>query len=168
MLKPIFIAVGLIGVATGTHAQTLNFNMNSTDQCIAANEETPTQCIGASSDHCVNNTEGGYSTVIVGGCLNAEFEAWDQRLNAAYQRLVTLEKAADQRNADIPNAPKTVPALKEMQRAWIKFRDAKCAYEVSRWGGGTGAGPAFAACLMDETGGQALYLQRMITDIEGW
>ena len=46
-----------------------------------------------------------------------------------------------------------------MQRAWIEYRDATCAYEAAQWGGGTGAGPAFAGCLMRLTAEQALYLE---------
>ncbi len=162
MLMPIFIAVGMIGAVSASHAQTLNFNMNRTDQCIANNGDNPGKCIGESAVQCTDTTEGGYSTAVQGGCLNAEFEAWDQRLNSVYQYLMKLEKADDQKNADIPYAPKKAPALKAMQRAWIKIRDAKCEYEVAQWGGGTGGGPAFAACLMSETGNQTLYLQRMI------
>ena len=53
-------------------------------------------------------------------------------------------------------------ALRAMQRAWIGFRDATCDYERSLWGGGTGGGPATAACLMRMTGEQTLYLERMM------
>ncbi|MFT5363966.1 MAG: hypothetical protein ACI9VX_001592 [Dinoroseobacter sp.] len=46
-----------------------------------------------------------------------------------------------------------------MQRAWIEYRDATCSYEAAQWGGGTGAGPAFAGCLTRLTAEQALYLE---------
>jgi uncharacterized protein YecT (DUF1311 family) len=51
------------------------------------------------------------------------------------------------------------PALQEMQRAWIAFRDTTCQYEVTQWGGGTGSGPAFADCRMRTTARQALTLE---------
>ena len=45
-----------------------------------------------------------------------------------------------------------------MQRSWIAFRDAACSYEASRWGGGSGAGPAATGCVMQLTARQALRL----------
>jgi uncharacterized protein YecT (DUF1311 family) len=66
------------------------------------------------------------------------------------------------RNFDAENgdfAPPSEPALREMQRAWIPFRDARCGFEMSLWGGGTGGGPAYAECLMIVTAEQALYLE---------
>ena len=49
-----------------------------------------------------------------------------------------------------------------MQRAWIGYRDAACAYEASQWGGGTGAGPAAVGCMMTLTGRQALALEEKL------
>jgi uncharacterized protein YecT (DUF1311 family) len=46
-----------------------------------------------------------------------------------------------------------------MQRAWIGYRDAACAYEESQWGGGTGGGPASVDCAMRLTARQALALE---------
>jgi uncharacterized protein YecT (DUF1311 family) len=56
-------------------------------------------------------------------------------------------------------APSQGDALKNMQRAWIAYRDATCDYERSHWGGGTGGGPATVSCLMYMTAEQALYLE---------
>lgn len=52
-------------------------------------------------------------------------------------------------------------ALRNMQRAWINYRDAGCLYEQAQWFGGTGGGPATMACHMHETARQTLVL-------EGW
>ncbi len=43
-------------------------------------------------------------------------------------------------------------------------RTAACAYEASRWGGGTGAGPAATACFLDLTGRQALALEARLEE----
>ena len=68
-------------------------------------------------------------------------------------------KSADEDTAMYqPELPKQAEALRDMQRAWITFRDAACDYERSQWGGGTGGGPATLACLMRMTGEQALLL----------
>ena len=55
----------------------------------------------------------------------------------------------DKMNADDPRiVEKIADSLRDMQRAWITFRDAKCDWETVQWGGGTGAGPARLSCLM--------------------
>ena len=106
------------------------------------------------------NTQGGETTVGMGGCLDREWQYWDARLNAAYQHQMARAKAIDAEMAGLGvTVPRQSDALREMQRAWIPFRDAKCGYEYSQWGGGTGGGPAITACLMAETGEQALYLE---------
>ena len=52
-------------------------------------------------------------------------------------------------------------SLRDMQRAWIGFRDARCTYEASLWQGGTGASPAVLNCRLQETAEQALYLNAL-------
>ncbi|MDO5706627.1 MAG: lysozyme inhibitor LprI family protein [Paracoccus sp. (in: a-proteobacteria)] len=112
-------------------------------------------CIGKASDPCMDS-----STVGMVGCLAQETDQWDGLLNAAYQVLT-----ADAENADKElegtglTVPLSAPALQQMQRAWIAFRDAACDYEAATWQGGTGAGPAAQHCLMDLTARQALRLK---------
>ncbi|WP_299848608.1 lysozyme inhibitor LprI family protein [uncultured Roseovarius sp.] len=106
------------------------------------------------------DSPGGDTTVGMGGCLDREWQYWDGRLNTAYKRQMGRAKAIDAEMADLgANVPSQSDALRDMQRAWIPFRDGKCGYEYSQWGGGTGGGPAITACMMVETGEQALYLE---------
>ena len=60
------------------------------------------------------------------------------------------------------DVPPVAEALRAMQRAWIAYRDASCDYERAQWAGGTGGGPATAACLMRHTGVKALELEGKI------
>lgn len=120
-------------------------------------------CIGKSADACVNATEMGGTTVGMGGCLSNELAFWDARLNRIYGQVRALEKQRDRENADIgATLPSSEAALRDMQRAWIPYRDARCAYEHTQWGGGTGGGPAVLACLMDATAQQTLLLEQSI------
>jgi uncharacterized protein YecT (DUF1311 family) len=48
-------------------------------------------------------------------------------------------------------APTERQNLEESERAWLKYRDATCVAERKLYDGGTGAFPAFAACLEEET-----------------
>ena len=90
-------------------------------------------------------------------------EWWDARLNAAYGDAMEKARALD-RDAIQGTSPVTVAgSLRDMQRAWIAFRDAECVHERSKWGGGTGGGPAEAWCRMLATAEQAVALE--LTDL---
>ena len=141
-------------------AQELPYSDVQTLQCLqyAANPDAQTACIGLSSSACMN-TELGGTTVGMGGCLDAEWQLWDRMLNQNYQLRMAEAKQIDAEMRDIgATVPSQASALRAMQRAWITFRDASCDYERSKWGGGTGGGPATVACWLELTGQQALAL----------
>lgn len=77
------------------------------------------------------------STVEMVECLNAQRAHWDKELTITYQRLM---KAAPPRQRTL---------LRDAERAWIKYRDANCAYYAG--GEGTIARINAAACLRDMT-----------------
>lgn len=151
-------AVGGNTPAHGQNADGLFYGFDASAQCVARAAEPQARqlCIGTSADVCMADTPGGYSTYAMGGCLSLELDDWDARLNAAYQQART--EAARQDKAEPMPYPRA-EALRDMQRAWIPFRDATCSYEAAQWGGGTGATPAFLGCLLRLTGQQALYLE---------
>nr|WP_281390454.1 lysozyme inhibitor LprI family protein [Paracoccus amoyensis] len=94
-------------------------------------------------------------------CLGQEYDIWDAKLNEAYQSLLSDAEATDKEMAELGSAAeKQVPHLRDMQRNWIAFRDAACGYERSRWGGGTGGGPAATECMMRLTAQQFFWLQK--------
>ncbi len=127
----------------------------------ASDNQTPdfASCIGAASGPCLN-TPAGSSTAGMSSCLGQEYDVWDGLLNDSYGRVMAAAKAVDAELAGMgSSAPKQEPALKQMQRNWIAFRDAACDYEVSRWGGGTGGGPASADCMVRLTAAQYLRLR---------
>lgn len=149
-------------LASPAVAQELTYSDAHTQACMdeAVGYAQQLACIGASSNQCMTDTVGGHTTVGMGGCLDRELGYWDKRLNVAYGAVRAARKAAD---ADLAaqgaSAPSQADALRQMQRAWIGFRDAKCDYERSLWSGGTGGGPATLSCLMQETARQAIYLE---------
>lgn len=141
-------------------AQDITYSDDATASCLAGAEEFTEQraCIGLSANLCME-APGGYSTYGMGGCLDRELRYWDTLLNENYRARMVQAKSADEDTAMYqPELPKQAEALRDMQRAWITFRDAACDYERSQWGGGTGGGPATLACLMRMTGEQALLL----------
>lgn len=154
-LTAVFLGLGALPAAAGD----LVFGPEATEACLRSGQGAA--CIGASANMCMEVTPGGGSTAGMGGCLDRELQYWDARLNAAYTVAMRRARAVDAEMKDLgSSAPPQAPAMRAMQRAWIGFRDAKCDFVRSEWGGGTGGGPATIACLMEETGRQALFLER--------
>lgn len=119
-------------------------------------------CVGQAAEQCMSESEGGDTTVGMSQCLQAEAQWWDTVLNATYGELLAFSKEMDAANgAEVPSQE---TALRDMQRAWIGYRDAKCGFERSQWGRGSGAGPAVAACLMEETAQQARVLKSALPE----
>ena len=169
MKKPgLIYALWVLLLAGGAGAQENPvFSMQATDACIADSRHggNVEACIGESANLCMDRTDGGQSTAGMVACMGAELEVWDKRLNAAYAELMAREKAEDKEMADLGSAaPKQTPALRDMQRKWIAYRDARCEFIGAQWGGGSGTGPAVQGCHMVMTGKQALFLQQMLAD----
>lgn len=138
-------------------AKDLVFDIAPVTACLAAGGGE--DCAGKAAEHCIEATPGGYTTVGMGACANREREWWDARLNVVYKNLRAKLRAQDAEAASYSSyAPKQAEALLAMQRAWIGFRDTKCDFERSQWGGGTGGGPAAVSCHLHETARQTLYL----------
>lgn len=144
----------LVGTA---QAQDLSFQIGPTEECIwdAGHGGDKRTCIGRAAAACMTQP-GGSSTVGMGFCLDRELAWWDGLLNQNYTQLRQAMQAADEGLPD--NLAIQASSLRDMQRAWIGYRDARCSHEASLWQGGTGAGPATLQCLLQETAEQALYL----------
>ncbi len=152
------LSVAALLLAAPAPAQEITYDPAPLTACLAANKDRPDTCIGTASDGCMT-APGGDTTVGMGICLQGEAQQWDGLLNAAYAQLLAEAEGTDAEMKTLGSAaPAQVPALREMQRSWIAFRDAACGYEASRWGGGSGAGPAASACVMELTARQALRL----------
>ncbi|WP_282064538.1 lysozyme inhibitor LprI family protein [Aliiroseovarius marinus] len=162
-MKALVGAVILFGaVAQSAAAQDMVYSFAPTTNCLAEKgpEGEAHQCFGTAANACMENTPGGWSTVGMSTCLGLELQDWDRRLNRAYGLLMTKLKAEDEEMAALgSSAPKQAPALREMQRAWITFRDTSCDYERTKWGGGTGGGPAATSCHLFITARQAWSLE---------
>lgn len=72
-------------------------------------------------------------------CANADYEAADAKLNAAYKDLVS------------GNDEKANKLLQTAQRAWIAFRDAECAYAAADSEGGSIYPMEVSQCLTELT-----------------
>jgi uncharacterized protein YecT (DUF1311 family) len=160
MIRALSIMLAL--TALPASAQDLRFSDRHTEQCLASTSHAgnPADCIGTSAMICMEQP-GGESTYGMGFCLDREVQFWDRQLNTTYQQLRAAMQDADR---GLPShLAVQASSLRDMQRAWIAYRDARCGHEAATWQGGTGAGPAFASCLMHLTGEQALYLSALLS-----
>lgn len=94
---------------------------------------------------CLDSDEG-MSTHGQIGCIGAELERQDQRLNAAYRQAMARLN------------PRQQGALRTAQRAWIAFRDADCASLTDAdWGTLSRVSANF--CMLRMTAERADHLQ---------
>lgn len=131
------------------------------DLCLSAAEtaEDAKTCIGQSSASCMENEQGGHSTVGMMFCLLAEYHGWDRALNSTYQRVMAGLEADDAQEAEhFPEFASRAETLRTAQRAWIPFRDGQCAFEYALWGSGSFRQVSGADCLMMITAERTIYL----------
>ncbi|MDX8442735.1 lysozyme inhibitor LprI family protein [Mesorhizobium australafricanum] len=69
-------------------------------------------------------------------CADADYQAADAKLNAAYKELVSRNDQASNK------------LLQTAQRAWIAFRDAECAYSTADSEGGSIHPMEVSQCLV--------------------
>lgn len=157
-----------LGVSTAAVAEPV-FAPDATEACVSAAEASSPglsghgvlDCVGHAAQACML-TPGGDSTVGMMDCLDGELRYWGARLATAYAEVTTTAQQQDADLASMGSAAMSIEdSLREMQQAWMSFRDAACLYEQAQWMGGTGGGPATLACHLHETARQALKL-------EGW
>jgi uncharacterized protein YecT (DUF1311 family) len=124
---------------------------------------TVTSAIGKNSASSVNNSTPNKSSVSQANCPQANTQAEinqcleqaaiaaDQKLNQTYQQLLRRYDAAS------PARQKLVDA----QIAWIKYRDATCAFSYTRFSGGSIAPSVYSSCIKRVT-------EQRITDFESY
>ncbi|WP_076998268.1 lysozyme inhibitor LprI family protein [Variovorax sp. KK3] len=81
-------------------------------------------------------------------CIGAEVQRQDAKLNAAYKALMSSVVPARQTQ------------LRDAQRAWIKYRDANCAFYLDP-DGGTLARVEANDCVLTSTAARAAELERL-------
>jgi uncharacterized protein YecT (DUF1311 family) len=101
-----------------------------------------TSCVGAIAFPCIakQNDDGGRIA-----CYDRERAIWDERLNNGYKRLIAKSE------------PAIAASYRKIQRAWIAYRDARCAHPQIEFQGSM-AGPMEAFCLMQTTADQSHWL----------
>jgi uncharacterized protein YecT (DUF1311 family) len=121
------------------------------EKCLAekakANKQ-PEECVGAVADACLEKGKD-LSVYDIIGCHGDEADVWDERLNHDYQALMKTMKGPDKER------------VRDLERAWIDFRDKKCAYRQMEDEGMVGMIQNIH-CYNVETARQALFLQDIL------
>lgn len=83
-------------------------------------------------------------------CAGEDYEKADTTLNDLWPKVVAIARENDEYVAELARdrgVPTTLEALRDAQRAWIKFRDAQCSYEAYEVFGGTMQPMVGSLCL---------------------
>jgi uncharacterized protein YecT (DUF1311 family) len=93
-------------------------------------------------------------------CLGSELAYFDDLLNVEYARVRDLAREQDKAaNGTSFDDTSVADRLLQMQRAWIAYRDAACAFEERQYEGGTIGQLVHVDCLTTLTAEQAFRLQ---------
>ena len=147
MLTRAFIAavtlLALTGIAqAATDTATITACLDSANGT-AAQERA---CIDRVAGPCMKKPEG-QSTPGMVDCLFNESKAWDDVLNAEYQRLLPLLKK------------EAAEDVKKAQRLWIAAREADCRVPYYFYDGGTIVKVLGAECERDHTADRAILIR---------
>jgi uncharacterized protein YecT (DUF1311 family) len=116
--------------------------------------EQMSKCIGPIADPCVDAP--GANTFTIVACNMREQTIWDGRLNEWY----------GQAQSHLKDNTAAATALKDAQRAWIQFPDAKCGYWEKRYEAGTFASVATGNCTRIETRRRAFEMRSIFEDLD--
>src|ERR1051326_4017315 len=85
-------------------------------------------------------------------CWGNQYKAADTQLNETYQKLVALLETAEK------------VQLKNVEAAWIKYRDANCEFVADQYKGGSMRPMIYAMCMADMTTNRTTELKHQIED----
>lgn len=85
-------------------------------------------------------------------CAGKAYKAADAELNQVYQKLIAM--LDDEEKAQ----------LKNVEAAWLKYRDANCEFVGDQFKGGSIRPMIYAFCLADMTKNRTAELKNQITD----
>ena len=85
-------------------------------------------------------------------CWGNQYKAADAQLNKTYQQLVALLDADEKTQ------------LRNVEAAWIKYRDANCEFVGDQYKGGSMRPMIYAMCMADVTTNRTTELKHQIED----
>jgi uncharacterized protein YecT (DUF1311 family) len=126
------------------------------EQCLQSTEERGVrahECIGFVEDACAESEEGQTTAGMI-ACIAREHAFWDALLNQSYQRLREAETET------------RATELRALQRQWLAWREARCAWEAGAYEGGTFANVVANECFLTETARRAIDLSDALDEAD--
>jgi len=120
-------------------------------------------CIGLISDKCLEGTME--TTVDSLRCDGKETAVWDGRLNTTYKALRQIYQQNDAEMSEYDGFNRA-NELREVQRAWIVWRDAKCDFAYGEFRGGTIGKLVASDCEKALTAERALELEELLSNAQ--
>lgn len=125
----------------------------------ATEHKGKTACIGAFAQTCMQQEDGGETTLGMSTCAQSASKVWDRLLNREYARAKNWAVAMDEQEAEhFPEFANRVKRLLDAQRAWISFRDTDCALAYAIWGSGSMRHIAGSNCFLQSTAERTIEL----------
>ena len=147
----IMLGGGLLPAAAQTK-ETSARDVAVIQSCLKSKPQAQDSCIGIIADPCLEKDETR-STADKNACTDRELAVWDDMLNDTFRRL--RDKLDDQQKTK----------LRDMQRAWIAYKEKTCAFYWDYYQG-TMASPMSSYCVTKETARRALFLGGFLEDAE--
>ena len=170
LLLPVAALIALPGAVLAGQSP-LPADRATIEACLKREKTSPATCINRIYAPC-SAKPAGSSTVGMEDCAARELGVWDERLNAAYRKLVggdlgKVDALPENRPTEAPiaKAVKGAVILADMEKAWLAYRTRKCDASALTAEGGTLARTIYSACYLDETARQALFLQSIVDDL---
>jgi uncharacterized protein YecT (DUF1311 family) len=155
------VAIGFGAIAAHAQEKAAPADRAAIAACLDKAKKTKVEaetCIGTIETPCLETPEG-QSTAGMKTCSARETAVWDEKLNKAYQTLMHGDYGQTDASPDGGKTKRTgADLIRDMQRAWLAFRDKKCDVASLPMQGGTGAGVLYGGCYMRETARQAIWL----------
>lgn len=161
----LFYIFALVVLPRVGFAQDTPFDAQLTQACLAEAVDIAAKrdCIGLSAAACADASVGGFNTRSMTACMGDELALFDALLNTEYAQVRKLAAELDKQEGGASFDPVSmVDRLVQMQRAWIAFRDATCAYEQRQFDGGTLGRLVQVDCMATMTAEQAFRLQNNV------
>ena len=155
------LASGVLNGPAGAQDKATAKDRATVESCLKAAEAAkrgPETCIGSVQGPCIE-APGGDTTMGMKECAGREIAVWDERLNAAYRKVLSGQLGTQEAVRGGGSRKLTgADILRDAQRSWISFRDKKCDAASLPMEGATGAGLLSVDCHLQETARQALWL----------
>ena len=146
-MRHVLMVLVVLATAAGlTSAAAAGDAIHACVQAERATGKDGSSCIGKLADPCLARPENS-STIGQYECIRNETVLWDNMLNAEYKQLRGLLESKDKQTA-----------LRDVQRLWIKYRDADCGLARVFYDGGTIATPIAANCVLYKTARRTIEL----------